>query len=380
MKKKMTAKILGAAAIAAASIVSLSFIPVRAAEPIMIGSVLDLTGPVGPLGEYAKRGIDIAVAEVNAAGGVKGRPLELVSLNSESRPDLASSLGVRLAGQSNVVTMIGGSFGAAQLALSAVAAKQKIPLVTPTGVVNQSQRSAKYTFFTLVSFDDAAKMMLDYAKRHNWTKLGLIRLEREYGELGSKFLNEFAPQYGVKIVAEERGADGDRDFTAQLTKIRAAKPDFMIVWFANPGGSLVLKNMRQLAIKLPVLAPISMDSAATVKLAGSAAEGLILTSQIAGSEVLPRQKKFADAYAKAYPSTPHPNTFEAIGYDLVKIVVAALEKSGEPYTREKIRAALNTLNYEGAGTIVRYTDEKHDPVADTIVLTKISKGKFVLAK
>lgn len=380
MNSTLMVKVVGALAIAAASVASLPLIPAKAAEPIVIGSVLDLTGPVGPLGEYAKRGIDIALAEVNAAGGVKGRPLKIESLNSESRPDLASSLGIRLAGQSNVVAMIGGSFGAAQLALSAVADKQQIPLVTPTGVVNQSQRNAKYTFFTLVSFDDAAKMMLDYAKRHNLKKLGLIRLEREYGELGSKFLNEFAPQYGVQVVAEERGADGDRDFTAQLTKIRGANPDFMIVWFANPGGSLVLKNMRQLAMKLPMLAPISMDSAATVKLAGSAAEGLILTSQIAGSEVLPRQKKFADAYAKAYAATPNPNTFEAIGYDLVKIVVAALEKSGEPYTREKIRAALNTLNYEGAGTIVKYTSEKHDPITDTIVLTKISNGKFVLAK
>jgi branched-chain amino acid transport system substrate-binding protein len=154
----------------------------------------------------------------------------------------------------------------------------------------------------------------------------------------------------------------------------------MVVWFANPGGSLVLKNMNQLGIKLPMLAPVSMDSAATVKLAGSAAEGLVLTSQLAGSEALPRQKKFADAYAKAYPKTPNPNTFEAIGYDLVKMLVLAMEKSGEPYTRAKIRDALNTLSYEGAGTIVKYSDAKHDPTSDTIVLTTIKDGKFVLAK
>lgn len=69
-----------------------------------------------------------------------------------------------------------------------------------------------------------------------------------------------------------------------------------------------------------------------------------------------------------------------MGYDLVKILVAALEKTNEPYTREKLRDSLNKLSYEGAGTVVRYSDAKHDPTAEGIILTKILDGKFVLAK
>jgi branched-chain amino acid transport system substrate-binding protein len=352
----------------------------RSADPIIIGSVQDLTGPVATLGQYGKRGVDIAIAEVNAAGGVNGRPIELVSLNSESKPELAASLGLRLAARSDVLALIGGTFGSTQLALGSIAQKEKVPFVTPTGVLGEEQRTWKYQFHTLADFNDAAKVMLDYAKRKNFKKLGLLRLEREYGELGAKFLRQLAPQYGVEIVAEERGADGDRDFTAQLTKIRDAKPDFIIVWFANPGGSLVLRNARQLGLRLPMLGPVSLDSSATVKLAGAAADGFIVTAQIAGSEVLPRQKAFADAYAKAHPDTPEPNTFEAIGYDLIKIVVAALKTTSEPYTREKLRDAIAKLKYEGAGTVAAYSDTKNDPSADTIVLTTISNGRFVLAK
>jgi branched-chain amino acid transport system substrate-binding protein len=368
--------------LAAATVMSAALLlgPARAADPIVIGSVLDLSGPVATLGQYAKRGVDIAIAEVNKAGGVKGRLLELVSLNSESKPDLAASLGLRLAARNDVIALIGGSFGATQLSLSSIAQKQQIPMVTPTGIVTDEQRTMKYAFFTLVDFYDASRMMLDYAKSKNYKRLGLLRLEREYGELGSKYLHQLAAQYGISIVAEERGADGDRDFTAQLTKIRDANPDFLIIWFANPGGSLVLKNVHQLGIKLPMIAPVSMDSSATVKLAGPAAEGLIITSQIAGSEPLARQKTFTTAYEKTYPDQPQPNTFEAVGYDLVKILVAALEKTNEPYTREKLRDSLNGLSYEGAGTVVRYSDAKHDPTAEGIVLTKILDGKFVLAK
>lgn len=367
-------------AIAAIAASCLSLGQARAADPVVIGLVLDLTGPVATLGQYAKRGVDIALAEVNAAGGVNGRPLEIVSLNSESKPDLAATLGLRLAAQDKVLALLGGSFGATQLSLWSIARKEQIPMVTPTGIVVDEQRTAKWGFFTLVDFSDAARMMLDYAKRKNLKRMGLLRLEREYGELGAKYLRQLAPQFGIEIVAEERGADGDRDFTAQLTKIREANPDFLIVWFANPGGSLVLKNIRQLGIELPTIAPVSMDSSATVKLAGAAAEGLIITSQIAGGEALPRQKAFVEGYRKAHPETPEPNTFEAIGYDLVKMVVAAMKKAGEPYTREKIRDALNNLSYEGAGTVVRYSDAKHDPTAETIVLTTISNGRFVLAK
>lgn len=371
------AQVLAAAAIASATWWAA---PTRAAEPIVIGAVQDLTGPVATLGQFGKRGIDIAIAEVNAAGGINGRSIELVSLNSESKPELAASLALRLASRPDILAIIGGTFGSTQLAVGSIAEKQKIPFVTPTGVIGQEQRTWKYQFHTLADFNDAAKIMLDYAKKKNFKKLGLIRLEREYGELGSKFLRQLAPSYGIEIVAEERGADGDRDFTAQLTKIRDANPDFLVVWFANPGGSLVLRNVRQLGIKLPMIGPVSMDSSATVKLAGAAADGFVVTAQIAGGEALPRQKTFADAYRNAYPDAPEANTFEAIGYDLIKIVVTGLKATSEPYTREKLRDAIAKLSYEGAGTVVRYTDTKNDPSADTIVLTSITNGRFVLAK
>jgi branched-chain amino acid transport system substrate-binding protein len=351
-----------------------------AAEPVRVSSIMDLSGPVATLGQYAKRGADVALKEINESGGINGRPLELVSFNSESKPDLATSLGIRAISQPDILGMIGGNFGSTQYALSALAEKQKMPLATPTGLVTEEQRSWKYTFFTLVESSDTAKAMLTYAKSKGYKKLAIMRLEREYGELGSKFLRRFAPDYGVDVVAEERGADADRDFTAQLSKIRDANADFIVVWFANPGGSLLLKNAKQIGLTVPMIAPPSMDSAATVKLAGDAAEGLILAAQIAGGEPLPRQALFAKGYAQAFPATPEANSFEAAGYDAVKIVALALRRIEPPYTREKLRDSLSTLNYDGAGSILHYSTTKNDPNADAIVLTQIKGGRFVLVR
>jgi branched-chain amino acid transport system substrate-binding protein len=358
------------------------FVPfgARADEPVRVASILDLSGPVATLGQYAKRGADIALKEINDAGGINGRPLEFVSFNSESKPDLATSLGIRVISQPDILAMIGGNFGSTQYALSALAEKHKIPLSTPTGLVTEEQRTWKYTFFTLVESSDTARAMLDYAKTKGYKKLAIMRLEREYGELGAKFLRKFAPGYGVEVVAEERGADSDRDFTAQLSKIRDANADFIVVWFANPGGSLLLKNAKQIGIAVPMIAPPSMDSAATVKLAGDAAEGLILAAQIAGGEPLPRQQTFAKGYSAAFPTTPEANSFEAAGYDAVKIVALALKRIEPPYTREKLRDSLSTLNYDGAGSILHYSATKNDPTADAIILTQIKNGKFVLVR
>ncbi len=211
---------------------------------------------------------------MNAAGGVNGKPVELISLNSESKPDLAASLALRIAGRDDVNVMIGGNFGSTMLSIGSIAQRQRIPHVTSTGLVDDGQRAWKYTFFTLVDFVDAAKAMLAYAKKKGYRRIGIMRLEREYGELGSKNIRKYAPEYGLEVVAEERGADGDRDFTAQLTKIREANPDFVVVWFANPGGSLVLKNARQLNLRVPMVGPVSMDSVATANIAGPAARRL----------------------------------------------------------------------------------------------------------
>ena len=112
----------GLAAFATAALSSQS---AQSQDRLVIGSVMDLTGPVATLAQYAKRGVDIAIAEVNAAGGVNGKPVELASLNSESKPDLASSLGLRLAAREDVNVLIGGNFGSTALAVSAVASRQK---------------------------------------------------------------------------------------------------------------------------------------------------------------------------------------------------------------------------------------------------------------
>ena len=347
-------------------------------EPLRVGVIFSLSGPVAPLGQFGKAGLDLALEEVNAAGGVNGRPLELIVLNDESKPAQAVNLALRLINRDNVLAIIGGSFGSTAQALGASAEKEKVPLITPTGLIFDEQRGWKHTFFMLPNFNEVAKSMLAWAQKKGHKRLALLRLSREYGQLGSKDLHENAPKFGVQIVAEEQGTDDGRDFTPQLSRLRDAKPDALIAWFANPAGATVIKNVRQLGMTIPVIGPLSMANRALVKAGGTDVEGAILEAHIAGGDPAPRAKAFVTAYTKKY--NEEPGTLEAVGYDMVKVAAAALAKVSGPYTREKVREALSTLKYTGPGTVLSYSPGNNEPSPETIMLVEVKNGQFVPAR
>jgi branched-chain amino acid transport system substrate-binding protein len=363
---------------ALAVVLALPGAPVQAQEPIRVGVILSLSGPVAPLGQFAKSGLDLAHEEVKAAGGVNGQPLELIIVNDESKPAQAVNLGLRLVNRDNVVAIIGGSFGSTAQALGAFAEKEKVPLVTPTGLIFDEQRQWKYTFFTLPNFNEVAKSMLGWAQKKGLKRLGLLRLSREYGQIGSKYVHDNAGRYGVQIVGEEQGTDDGREFTPQLSRLRDAKPDGLVVWFANPAGATVIKNMRQLGMNVPAIGPLSMANRALVKAGGADVEGVVLEAQIAGGEPTERSKAFVASYLKKYGE--EPGTLEAVGYDMVKMVAAALAKTSPPYTREKIRDVMGGLTYTGAGTVLSYGPGNNEPSPETIVIVEVKNGQFVLAR
>lgn len=345
-------------------------------EPIKVGVVLSLSGPLAPLGEDARQGVQVALDEINQAGGIKGRPLELDVLDDQSQPDVASSLGQRLMAQEDVPALLGGSFGTTANALGALAQREEVPFITPTIWTLEEQREWNYVYFTLVNFEHVSDALLDCAESKGYKGIGLLRLSREYGQVGSQQLNELAPDHGIEIVAEEQGTDEDTDFTSQLTKLRSANPDALIVWFANPAGALILQNMRQLGLDLPVLAPLSMATSALFD-AGEAAEGVIVQAQLAAGEPLPRQTEFVEGYQDRFGE--EPETFHAVGYDTVKILAAALEDVEDPNDRQQVQEALQQLSYEGAGTVAQYGPNSNEPAPEAIVLTEVRNGEFVQA-
>jgi branched-chain amino acid transport system substrate-binding protein len=231
-----------------------------------------------------------------------------------------------------------------------------------------------------VDFETVVDQMLQYITRDLGLKrVAMLRLTREYGQVASDAMQRFKGQYGVELVREEKGNDPDTDFTPQLTNIRAAAPEVIISWFANPAGAISVRNARQLGIKAPIIGPVSMATRPLLTAGGPAAEGTVVQSFIAPEDPLPRQKAFVEAFQQRYHKLPE--VFESVGYDMAQTAFAALRKVGGDHPEPaQLRNAIETTQYDGAGLVLRFSPTVHEPDAKSIVFTKVQKGRFVRAR
>lgn len=352
----------------------------QAKSSYVLGAVLSLSGPVAANGVPTKDGIQVAVEEINGAGGIDGHSIEVLFEDDQSKPDQAVILANKLTTQSRVLMLLGASFGSTTNAIATVAEKQKVPQLSPTAWTKEDLRALPYTFYFLADFVSVVDRMLDLITRElKGKRVGLLRLSREYGQIGSEAFHKLKGKYGVEIVREERGNDPDTDFTPQLTNIRAAKPDVLVSWFANPAGAISIKNARQLGLTVPIIGPVSMANRPTITVGGPAAEGVIIQSFIAADDPLPRQRHFVELYKAKRGKLPE--IFEALGYDMVRVAGGVLKKIGgdrpDPAT---LRGALETVQHDGAMTILKYSAKVHEPDPSSILFVKAQQGTFVRAQ
>lgn len=352
----------------------------QAKSPYVLGAVLSLSGPVAANGVPTKDGIQVAVEEINGAGGIDGHPIEVLFEDDQSRPDQAVILANKLTTQNRVLMFLGASFGSTTNAIATVAEKQKVPQLSPTAWTKEDLRALPYTFYFLADFVSVVDRMLDLITRElKGKRVGILRLSREYGQIGSEAFHKLKGKYGVEIVREERGNDPDTDFTAQLTNIRAAKPDVLVSWFANPAGAISIKNARQLGLTVPIIGPVSMANRPTITVGGPAAEGVIIQSFITADDPLPRQRHFVELYKAKRGKLPE--IFEALGYDMVRVAAGVLKKvGGERPDPAKLREALEATQHDGAMTILKYSAKVHEPDPSSILFVKVQQGTFVRAQ
>lgn len=355
--------------------------PQTSKAPYKLGVAFSLTGSLGSLGIPCLDGMKVALDELNKGGGVNGHPIELVIEDDQSKPDVTVTAANKLIFQDKVMAIIGGNFGSSALALSPITEKNKIPTITPTGYVNDQQKSYTYTFLFLSTMGDIVRKILEVATQDlKLKKVAMMRLSREYGQVASKALASMKDEFGVEVVAEEQGTDSDTDFTAQLTNIRAASPEVLIDWFSPPAGAIIMKNAKQLGLDVPILAAHSLATKQTIDVAGEAMEGVIVMSYIAGDDPLPRQQHFVDTW-KAAKGGEMIEMYNAVGYDIINFMAKALGQVGDgEVDPAKLRQAMEDLKYEGAGIITDFKPDWHDISPKSILALTVKNGKFALFK
>ncbi|MCD6681118.1 MAG: ABC transporter substrate-binding protein [Burkholderiaceae bacterium] len=340
-------------------------------QPIKIGSVLSLTGPGAGLGHPERNGILLAVKTINAKGGVKGRPLEVLIEDDGSKPDLAKSKAENLIFGEKSVAMIGPSLTASTGAIAAITNAEKMAQVTFTGLGPQIELTYKSLYHVLPPQSLNAKAMLEYATRAlKAKKIGVLH-DTGYGQAVMASLKQNSDPYGIEYVAVERFEVGATDVSAQAAKVRAAQPEVVFVVATSP---VPFRNARQMKIEQPIVSAIGSASYDYVKGMGEFANDIVFPEFVVGEDPLPRQAEFVELYRKEYNAPP--KNFEAAGWDAVHLIADALTKVGADAKREVIAEAMRHP-FEGAMATYDFSAPDMTGIElSSFVYSKLVNGKF----
>ncbi|MFA4904265.1 MAG: ABC transporter substrate-binding protein [Desulfobaccales bacterium] len=379
----------------AAALVVSAFGSVQAADqkPIKIGAFFALSGPAAPIGTPTKLVAEMAVDQINKAGGINGQPLELIIGDTESDPAKAATIAKKFIFADKVAAIIGPTSTGEGMQVKKIVEEAGIPIFMTVGgdpPIMKETGPFTYIFKSPQRSSTAVTRLFAYLKEKKLTKAGLLYASDPFGKDGAVWLEKLAPDYGITFVAKESFGPKDTDMTAQLTKIKNANPQAIICWTIGPAGAIVAKNKAQLGIKVPLFQCHGQPGPEYIKLAGKASEGdLMPATKLMAAAQLPDndpQKKVIENFIQLYNDVYHLdkqfpiNTHSGYAWDAITIVANAMKKAGtDP---KALRTAIeNTQGYVGVSGIYNLSATDHNGLGpDSMVIIQVKDGKFELAK
>ena len=357
---------------------------VQAADPIKIGAFLTVTGPASFLGDPELKTLQLYIAEINAQGGIKGRPLELIHYDTGGNAKDAVNFVKRLIKNDNVDLIIGGTTSGDTLAVIPDIEKEGIPFISLAGAVDIVEPVKKWVFKTPHTDRMAVAKIFEDLRKRGLTRVALITGDGGFDKSGRAQVLALAPQYGLTLVADEAYGNKDTDMTAPLTKIRATDAQAILNFGFGQAPALVTKNIKQLGITLPLYQSHGVASQTFIDLAGTAAEGVRLpASALVVAEQLPDtdpQKPVLLAYKKKYETQYGPvSTFGGHAYDGVMMAVAAIQRAGGT-DKAKVRDEIEkTQGFIGTAGVFNMTPEDHMGLnLDAFKMVEIHNGGWKL--
>ena len=366
-------------------------------EPIKIGAFFALSGPAAFIGAPTQLVAEMVVDKINKEGGINGHPLELVIGDTESDPTKAIMVAKRLVENEKVVALIGPTRTGTGMAVKKYLESKQIPTVMTVGgdpVIMEGVHggknfgTAKFIFKSPQRSSIAVKKIYLYLQANGYRKVALITASDGFGRDGKRWLTKLAAQYGLEIVADESFEPKDADMTTQLTKIKSTDAQVIVCWTIGPAGSIVAKNVKQLAVKLPLVQCHGLPDPKYIELAGSASEGNVMPStKLMAADQLPKadpqRQIIADFvhlynevydYDKQFPINAH----SGYAWDAIYILANAMKKVGTDPV--KLRAAIEqTTDYVGISGIYNITPEDHNGLdTDSMIIVQIEKGQWNL--
>lgn len=319
--------------------------------PIRIGFQAPLTGPAASDGKTALQGAQLAVEQINSAGGVNGRKLELVVLDDQTQPAQAVPIANKFIGD-GIKAVISGSYSGPTRAAASVFQQAKIPYISAYAIHPDIVRAGDFVFRTSfmgeVQGKAAAKLIGDVMKRKRVT---MISVNNDFGQSLATGFKSAGPSFGLQMVSEYTFGMGDRQFGSIVASVKRDNPEVLYIpgYFFN-GGPLVAQ-LRAAGITAPIVGTEGFDTVNFVQIAKEAAEGVIITTSLDRDSTNPDMRRFIDDYKKRF--NVGAEMVAASTHTAVNVLAQAIAKVGIEDTvklRDTIAATRNMPSASGTIT------------------------------
>lgn len=356
-------KILG---VLSAVILALTLASCSKAESnsVKIGGIFPLSGQVAVYGVECKNGVDLAIEEINAAGGINGKPIVLVSEDDEGNPDKTVNAFKKLSTKDGVKIVIGSLTSGCTQAITTLSQASKVVQIAPAATAPAITDAGDFIFRACFIDPFQGTVGGKFAAETLGKKRAAILYDigNDYSVgLADNFKIAFA-KAGGSIVSEESYATNDKDFNAQLTKIKNANPD--VVYLPDYYGTvaLIAKQLRAQGINVPMVGADGWDGLTSN--AGDEVLGGYYSNHYAVDSTEPAVKKFVESFRAKY--NKDPNSFAALGYDCVYLIRDAIVAAGAEDSIA-VRDALAKTNGDYVTGHLTF-DEKHNPIKSAVML------------
>lgn len=358
----------------------------ESAEPYRVGVVLSLSGTYAGLGVPEKQAIEMERDRVNEAGGINGRPIEVIFEDDATDAAKAQAAVVRLIEEEDVIAVIGASGTGQTMAMRTDLERAGIPQVSMAGGSVITDQLSEWVFQTPWPNRIVIPFVLEKMAEEGYTRIGLISDTGGYGVDGRDYVLKSAADAGVEIVADQTYNPGDTDMTSQLTQMRSTQPDALLVWAAGREAAIIAKNARQLNMTQPIFGGSGIARTEFIEGAGDAAEGVRLgTGKVLvpaaygeGTEEYGVATSFIDRYNDRFGRAP--DIFAGHAYDAFGLVVDALGRIEGDVDGAAVRDALEaTDGWIGIGGTFSYSATDHNGLSEKdLVLYVIENGTWRL--
>lgn len=344
------------------------------AATIKIGGLGPLTGPLAIYGVTATNGSKLAFEKINKNGGILGKQVEFVLFDEKGDSTEAVTAYNRLVDE-GVVALVGDITSKPSLAVAEIAAQDNMPMITPTGTQFNITEAGPNVFRVCFTDPYQGVILANLAKNNLKANTVAIMVNNssDYSDgVAEAFIKE-AERLGLKIVAKEGYAEGDKDFRAQLTKVAATNPDVLLVPDYYEQVALITTQAREVGVKSTFIGPDGWDGVAKAldSSAYGAVENSYFTNHYSVEDTNEKVQNFLKAYREKYKD--EPSAFSALSYDAAYLMKDAIEKAGST-DKDAIVKAMKESDFAGVTGHLRF-DEKNNPVKAVTVL-KVVNGNY----